>query len=127
MSVITEVIIPIATCAIGAAIPIAYTAVKKKKARPAKVEHALAELARKLDTMIESYAEGAAKNKMSQRTLFTVQDRQFKVMRAQTGAIRELAKTVCNGNKASALELCDQADAMCANGEDIQKDYLIQR
>lgn len=127
MSVTTEVVVPIATCALGAIIPIAYTAVKRKKARPAKVEKALEELTRKLDTMIATYADGAAKNKMSQRTLFTVQDRQFKVMRAQTGAIRELAKTVCNGNKASALSLCDQADEMCANGEDIQREYLIQR
>ena len=127
MSVIVDVIVPLATCAIGAAIPIAYSAVKKKNARPAKVERALSELTVKLDVMIASYTDGATKNKASQRTLFTVQDRQFKVMRAQTGAIRELAKTVCNGNKASALALCDQADEMCANGEDIQKEYLIQR
>lgn len=118
---------PLVAGVIGLSLPIAYKKIKRAKERPAKLERSVAEMSAKLDAMIETYVDGERKNLASQRTLFTVQDRQFKVMRSQTGAIRELSKSVCNGNKDAALVLCDQADAMCADGEDIQKDYLIQR
>lgn len=107
--------------------PWLWNKVKKHYLRPVETETGLAAIEKKLDDFMEHYSAGVAHNRESQRVLFTVQDRQFKVMRSQTGAIKELSKSVCNGNKEEALRLCSEADAYCANGEDLQKDYLLKK
>jgi hypothetical protein len=87
----------------------------------------VAELGKKIEDFTKMYKEGAERNRKSQRTLFEVQDLQFSVMSYQIGALRELAHSVCNGNKESAMKLCDEADKTIAEGQSLQKDYLLEK
>lgn len=87
----------------------------------------LAEVNQKVDKLSEEFKKDAKVDSQSRRVLFSVQDLQFSVMSHQTGAIRELAKSVCNGNKESALHLCDEADKANAEGKSLQKDYLMEK
>jgi hypothetical protein len=81
----------------------------------------------KVDTFSKSYHEGAVKNHRSQVTMFEVQDLQFSVMSRLTGAIREIGRSVCNGNKNKALSLCDDADEQVEKGKSLQRDYLLDK
>jgi hypothetical protein len=93
----------------------------------ASVTDTLSALNKKVDTLSNSYAEGVINSKKSQRTMFLVQDKQFEAMTLQTGAIREVAHSVCNGNKENAMKLCDEADATIDAGRIAQKEYLLDR
>jgi hypothetical protein len=86
----------------------------------------VAELSEKIEDFTKMYKDGVERNRKSQRTLFEVQDLQFSVMSYQTGALRELAHSVCNGNKDAAMKLCDDADKTIAEGQSFQKDYLLK-
>jgi len=100
--------------------------------QPKKNEEGIKELGERIQNLqntfsefVGKYEKNAKDNKESQRVLFTVQDKQFSVMGYQTAAIREVTKSVCNGNKDRALQLCDDADIETKNGRDIHKDYLL--
>jgi len=93
---------------------------------PAELQNRMSVLEKKFDGFITRYDEGAERNKKSQQALFKIQDYQFDVMKAHTGAVRELAKSVCNGNKPFALELCDDADEKIEEGRKVHRDILYQ-
>lgn len=101
--------------------------VKKRRGKPKKLEQGFEMLSTKLDQLTAIYAQEAERNRLAQQVLFTVQDTQFKIMRSQTGAIREVAHSVCNGNKVRAMDLCDEADHLCEEGEKTQSSYLIHK
>jgi len=87
----------------------------------------VADLSQKVEDFTKIYKEGVERNRKSQITLFEVQDLQFSVMSYQIGALRELAHSVCNGNKDAAMKLCDDADTAIAEGRGLQKDYLLKK
>jgi hypothetical protein len=60
-------------------------------------------------------------------TLFRIEDNLLESMIKQNGGIRELSKSVCNGNKEEALRMCDEADELCEQGRKTQKEYLLKR
>jgi hypothetical protein len=84
-------------------------------------------LSKKIDNLSEAYAIGVKNSKEAQVVLFTVQDYQFGVLDKQNDALRELAKSVCNGNKADALQMLDDASTLSELGRNAQRDYLVKR
>lgn len=92
---------------------------------PKELNNRMSQLEAKFDSFLLKYDDGASRNKKSQMALFRIQDYQFDVMKAQTGAVRELAKSVCNGNKAEALRLCEESEDYIKNGKDIHRSVAI--
>jgi hypothetical protein len=85
----------------------------------------MTDLNTKLDTISKNYAASSENNKQFQTLMFKSSDYTLQGLTAQTGAIRTLADSVCNGNKPDAMKLCDEADAFCKEGQRIKQDYLI--
>jgi uncharacterized membrane-anchored protein YhcB (DUF1043 family) len=85
----------------------------------------MADLNTKFDTFSKYCADSSENNKQFQTLMFKSSDYTLQALTAQTGGIRTLADSVCNGNKPDAMKLCDEADALCKEGQRIKQDYLI--
>ena len=92
---------------------------------PQELKTRLDKFESKFDDFLETYKEGAERNKSSQKALFTMQSIQFDAMKNTNGAIRELAKSVCNGNKEYAIKMCDDSDEEIKNGKGIHRNTSI--
>jgi hypothetical protein len=92
-----------------------------------EVRIGLSDVNDKIDKLAESYQKGADRNKKSQQTMFRVQDLQFSAMSSLSGGVRELAHSICNGNKDRAMSFCDEVDSTVAEGHKMQNEYLIDK
>jgi len=93
----------------------------------AEITQGLGDLGVKFDNFSKNYQDGAAKNKQFEIVLLQTSDFQFKALTSQTGSIRKLAESVCNGNKPEAMRLCDEADNYCKEGQDLKQQFLIDQ
>jgi len=92
---------------------------------PIELKTRLDKFESKFDEFSKKYSEGSERNKASQVAMFTMQDIQFDAMKSTNGAIRELAKSVCNGNKEDAIRLCNESDNDISKGKEIRRSVSI--
>jgi P pilus assembly chaperone PapD len=118
--VINDLILPLSIAVISpiftAVISAKLLGLKRRREQPFAIAKRLDELKDKVDSINDAI-----------RTSFMIQDKLFEATMKQNGGIRELSRSVCNGNKEEALKMCDDADNLCEEGIKIQKEYLLKR
>jgi hypothetical protein len=104
-----------------------FNKAKNKLNEPDKINKQLIEINAKVDAFSASYLRGSERSKQFQTYLFESSDCSFTALSYQTGSIRHLAESVCNGNKEEALRLCDEADAQCKKGQDLKNKLILDQ
>ncbi len=120
-----EILIGVASPAILALVSWVVSKIVLRFVLPKELKDRMTVMETKFDAFLEKYDSGTKRNKESQNALFLMQDYQFDAMSGMNLSIRELAKSVCNGNKEDALRFCDDVDNNIGKGKNIQRKILM--